>query len=335
MKTESSSGLMLALSCILLVTASLVTLPAQAWSNGGYSSDPKNPDYGTHDWLAHHALDWIPDEMDFWIRNNLATYLYGTELPDNKNAALGDGIGDTTLHHVYYRATGQLQDDSSARRAREAYQQALSHLVAGDDRNAAKWLGIATHYIADVAVFGHVMGAATDWGAEKQHSDYEDWVNARTNRYDAEFNIYLKFDGTLEERTIYDATLTLAFDTTFDSSKKGRTAKWMDTNYDPNNPFFRERVGESLNLATNFISDIIHNISEAAGIPEFSSPSLVVPFALAVAVVLIIGFRRTKALGWLSFQVSSAKATAQHTSLQHLCTRILSLPCDIHRIRVG
>ena len=28
-----------------------------AWSNGGYSDDPSNPNYGTHDWIAEHALD--------------------------------------------------------------------------------------------------------------------------------------------------------------------------------------------------------------------------------------------------------------------------------------
>ena len=33
-----------------------------------------------------------------------------------------------------------------------------------------------THYIADVAVFGHVMGAKSDWGVEMDHSDYEGYV---------------------------------------------------------------------------------------------------------------------------------------------------------------
>jgi len=33
-----------------------------AWSNGGFSADPSNPDYGTHDWIAQHALDWMPDQ---------------------------------------------------------------------------------------------------------------------------------------------------------------------------------------------------------------------------------------------------------------------------------
>ncbi len=34
--------------------------PAGTLSNGGYSDDPANPDYGTHDWIAQHALDLLP-----------------------------------------------------------------------------------------------------------------------------------------------------------------------------------------------------------------------------------------------------------------------------------
>jgi len=271
--------------CVLLF--SLTTMPVQAWSNGGYSTDPSNPKYGTHDWLAHHALDWIPDEMDFWIRNNLAIYLYGTELPDNGNAVLGDGIGDTQLHHIYYHANGQLQDDSSAKRARNSYQQALSYLAAGDYRSAAKWLGITTHYISDVTVFGHVMGKNTDWGEEKHHQDYEDWVNARTNKYNSQFTSYLKFDGKLEAISAYDAALQLARDTTFDNTGKGRTAKWMDDNYDPASPYYQERIGESLNLAVNLVADIIYSISVAVNIPEFTKPDVVLIVMLVLAIVVI------------------------------------------------
>jgi hypothetical protein len=271
--------------CVLLF--SLTIVPVQAWSNGGFSSDPANPDYGTHDWLAHHALDLVPNEFSFWIRNNLAIYLYGTELPDNRNAPLGDGIGDTTLHHIYYHANGQLQDNSSARRARDSYQQALSYLAAGDYRSAAKWLGITTHYISDVAVFGHVMGKKTDWGEEKHHQDYEDWVDSNTDRYDAPFNIYLKSSGILGQLAPYDAALRLAFDTSFDTSGRMRTAKWMDDNYNPNNPLFRERVGESLNLAVNLLADIIYSISVAADIPEFAKPGAVLIVMLILAIVVI------------------------------------------------
>ncbi len=271
--------------CVLLF--SLTTVPVQAWSNGGFSSDPANPKYGTHDWIAQHALDWVPNEFTVWIRNNIAIYLYGTELPDNKNAPLGDGIGDTMYHHIYYHASGQLQSDDSARRAQESYDKVVSYLVAGDYRNAAKWMGVVTHYVSDVGVFGHVMGKYTDWGAEKHHQDYEDWVDSNTNHYDAPFNAYLKFSGKLEQLSSYDAALQLARDTTFDSTGKGRTAKWMDDNYDPNNALFKERAGESLNLAVNLLADVVYGISMSVGIPEFAKPGAILTTVLILAFVVI------------------------------------------------
>lgn len=42
----------------MLFLTLVISLPGAAWSNGGYSSDPTHPDYGTHDWIAQHALDW-------------------------------------------------------------------------------------------------------------------------------------------------------------------------------------------------------------------------------------------------------------------------------------
>jgi len=226
-----------------------------AWSNGGYSADPSNPDYGTHDWIAHHALDWLPDQEKQYILDNLATYLYGTELPDNSQAP--DGIGDTAKHHVYFNSKGVMMDDAAAVRASTEYDNTLSFLKSKDFARAAKYAGIMSHYIVDMAVFGHVMAAGTDWGAEKHHSDYEDYVNQRTSTYEAEFNSYLAFDGSLDAMTAYDAAKNLAYDTTFDVDG-GLTCVWMDQNYNWNNPSFKDRCGESLNLAVNFLTDVLH-----------------------------------------------------------------------------
>lgn len=57
-RTSINQGLFLLYLTSLLVT--LFFLPISAWSNGGYSADPSNLDYGTHDWFAQHALDWLP-----------------------------------------------------------------------------------------------------------------------------------------------------------------------------------------------------------------------------------------------------------------------------------
>ena len=103
----------------LVLGSSLFVPPVFAWSNGDYSGDPSNPDYGTHDWIAQHALDWLPSHEKDYIENNLAAYLYGTELPDNGQAS--DGIGDTTTHHLYFYSNGTIQDASSSRRALDEY----------------------------------------------------------------------------------------------------------------------------------------------------------------------------------------------------------------------
>ena len=258
-----------------LVLSAAGVSKASAWSNGGYSSDPSNPDYGTHDWIAQHALDWLPDAEKQYITDNLAAYLYGTELPDNGQAV--DGIGDVGKHHIYYSSSGVMTDDAAAVRASEVYGEVLTYLVANDLVNAAKQAGIMTHYIADMAVFGHVMGSGTDWGAEQHHSDYETYVNQRTSSYDAEFNSYLYFDRNLTTISAYDAAKDLAYDITFDVDGD-LTCVWMDQNYNWSNPTFRDRCGESLNLAVNYIADVLHSLYvEAAPGPHAQSSIMCSP----------------------------------------------------------
>jgi len=225
------------------------------WSNGGYSDNPSNPLYGTHDWIADHALDWLPNEEKQYILDNFATYLYGTELPDNGGAP--DGIGDIGRHHIYYYANDSLQQNASAVRAQTEYYKAVDFFRGGNLVNASKTLGIMSHYIVDVTVFGHVMGAATDWGAETHHSDYENYVQERTSSNESEFNTYLVFDGNLTKFSAYDAACFLAYDTTFDLDGD-LTCVWMDQNYNWSNPIFKDRCGESLNLAVNLLADVLH-----------------------------------------------------------------------------
>ena len=259
------------------------------WSNGGYSDDPFNPKYGTHDWIAEHALDYLPSEEKQFILDNLAAYLYGTELPDNSQAP--DGIGDTGKHHVYYFANGSLQEDDAAVRAEEEYEAAVAYVKADDMVNAAKRLGVMSHYIVDVAVFAHVMGSETDWGSENKtlHSSYENYVNTRTNSYTDEFNSFLSFDGELTEISAYNATLMLAYDTTF-YVDGNLTCVWMNQNYDWSNPTFRNRCGESFNLAVNLLADVLHTFYIKEVIPEYGPnptlPILAILIIIAAAVVI-------------------------------------------------
>jgi len=246
----------------------------KAWSNGGFSADPNNPDYGTHDWIAQHALDWLPAEEKQYILDNLTAYLYGTELPDNGGAP--DGIGDSANHHAYFDESETLVDDSAAFRAQWEYEHVLSFLDIDDLANASKTAGLMSHYLADVAVFGHVMGANTPWGAEQHHSDYETYVNTRTNNYTDEFNSYLSFDGSLDLISAYNATKNLAYDTTFDVDGE-LTCVWMDQNYNWSDQLFRDRAGESLNLAVNYLADVLHTLYSQTGTADGGEKFYVFP----------------------------------------------------------
>lgn len=281
-------SIMVFLLSFLMLSATL--FPVSGWSNGGFSDDPSNPDYGTHDWIAQHALDWLPVREERFILDNIANYLYGTELPDNGGAP--DGIGDTVKHHVYYFLNGSLQDDVAAVRAQEEYAKAVDFFKAGNLANAAKSLGVMAHYIADVAVFCHVMGSETDWGNENKthHTNYETYVNVRTNNYTDDFNMFLAFDGNLSIISAYNATLTLAYDTTFDVDGD-LTCVWMDQNYNWNNPSFKSRCGESLNLAVNLIADVLHTFYVREVI-EFPS-NLVLILFIIISIPIFIYARKT------------------------------------------
>ena len=274
---------------VFLIATILITsygsVSVSGWSNGGYSSNPANPDYGTHDWIAQHALDWLPQQEKQFLTDNLASYLYGTELPDNNQAS--DKIGDTTKHHVYYSATEVMVDDAAAVRAREEYALAVDLYRAGNRTEAAKHLGAMVHYVSDVAVFGHVMGASTAWGAEVHHSDYEDYVQTRTDSYTDEFNSFLTYDGALVTTSAYDAARMLAYDTTFDTDGD-LTCVWMDTHYSWSNSAFRSRAGESLNLAVNLVADVLHTFYSEGVVPEFPGWVILPLFLLATLLVVLV-----------------------------------------------
>ena len=94
---------------------------------------------------------------------------------------------------------------------------------------------------------------------------HEDYVKSRTNSYDDDFNTYLSYDGSLDTMTAYDAAVNLAHDTTFDVDGD-LTCVWMDQNYDWNNPAFKNRCGESLNLAVNYLTDVLHTLYVDSGL---------------------------------------------------------------------
>jgi hypothetical protein len=283
----------LALLIVCLSVLLLSVKPALGWSNGGYSANVSNPDYGTHDWIAEHALDFLPANEKQYIVDDLALYRYATELPDLPSSQ--GGISDTTKHHIYYFSNGSLQDDASAKRVNEEYQKALTYLKNKDYINAAKEAGILSHYIADMAVFSHMMGAKTAWGTEIHHSDYENHVNGQTTGYTSSLNAYLNYDGALVKLSAYDAAKNLAYDTTFGNGSYG--CSWMDTNYNWNNPTFVARSGKSLNNAVNTLADVLHTLyteSQPSVAPEYPTTELLSILMISVLFTAVFARKLNK-----------------------------------------
>lgn len=263
----------------LIVTAMILSqsIPlAVAWSNGGYSADPDNPDYGTHDWMAEHALDWLPAPEKEYIVDNMAKYLFGTEMPDLP-AGQG-GIGDTWYHHIYFYENGTLMpmEDDSAWRASTEYNDTKLLLQAEDYPEAAKNAGIMTHYIADVSVWAHVVGWPTRdwWGWEDQqvHSAYESRVRDETTSYtSAEWDPFLEFDGKLDVIDAYNATIDVAYNATFGDQNGDFNCTWMNvTASQPgstewSDTDFVNRTGVLLNIAVNAITDVLHTLALDSG----------------------------------------------------------------------
>jgi len=241
------------ISVTLAVTMFLIAAgDASGWSNGGYSADPDNPDYGTHDWIADAALQPQMKDVTFLRTTYNSLFILGTEAPDNPSY-----IGDTGKHHLYYRSDGTAQDNASAVRAASIYNSALQYLNSNEMDYAAFEIGVMAHYISDVGVFGHTMGSGTDWGSEVHHSDYENGFESRLG------SISLP-STSLGNLTAYDAATGLASTITFGSGTIKSNA-WMDTNYNWANSVFEASAMASLYASVAAVAATInHLMIEAA-----------------------------------------------------------------------
>jgi hypothetical protein len=220
------------------------------WSNGGYSTSPSNPLIGTHDWIVEKAVNLLPSNESQIFKDHMNWLKYGTELPDRPKSE--GGIADTFNHHVYFDEEHRVFDDAAAVRAYETYYEALNLLEQSNLTGGVMVAGTVSHYISDLAVWGHVMGADTPWGPEEHHDDYEGYVNEHQFLFEDAISLIEPLNHT----SPYQATLDLASDTMF----RDPNATWMDNNYDWNDQQFTDRAGESLNLAVNYVANALHTL---------------------------------------------------------------------------
>jgi hypothetical protein len=271
---------------IFLLVLGLLFLPIQsahAWSNGGHwSPSPANPVIGTHDWIAEKAVELLPVSESAVFKNNINWLEYGSELPDRpKNMS---GYDDHFNHHVYFNEQRQVTDDADARRANETYHDALALLKKGNFSGGVMVAGAMSHYISDIAVWGHLMGEHTPWGVEKHHEDYENYVNDHQSMFDQSIMVM----GPLNRTSAYQETLDLASNIMFVSPN----ATWMDTHYNWSDPQFKTRVGVSLNLAANSVANVFNTLWLDAGQPLPELSTIYLPVIPAVAMIFIISPNR-------------------------------------------
>jgi hypothetical protein len=237
----------------------------EAWNNGpsgntttNTATECSNPPYSTHDWIAEHALDLLPDDEKGWLVPNKALYLLGTEAPDNRTistacAIPNRGYDDRSRGHSIEWNAGatEMLNDRAAVRAQEEYSKAVVAFQQGELGHAAYYLGAMAHYIGDVSQYGH------SWGDETHHGDYESWAATRTDSFsEGVFESFIDLDS-LVRRTPYTATRRIS-QATFAGKGAILPAMTMDSLY-PTKPLsYVDIVGTSLNLGVNELADVLH-----------------------------------------------------------------------------
>ncbi len=239
------------LTIFIIVVSS--NTPVVAWNNGSYAYDPQDydyeTDYGTHDWIADAALNYLIDHNASqwnWLDSRREIFYVGTEAPDNSGIdIILDGInvtgfGDKSLHHIYFYENGTVfaNEDDSAIRAKWCGDWANVHI--GDEKwdLAAYYLGAMTHYIADVTMFAHVAPnnvAPHFLYFDEHHSTVEGYVNTRTDKVnDPEEFIRFNLNSSISPISPYDVAITCAWDTYMDPTPSGSVARgsvWMHENF--------------------------------------------------------------------------------------------------------
>ena len=267
----------------LLVLISLVPILSSrslAWNNGSPGEVYYGVKYGGHDWIAHKANTFLPAVNQTWLNIYFTIYLMGTEAPDNSGLSYNSlsGYGDTSLHNANY--TVGSENTNAPTRAQQEYDKALDALQHGKYDEGAWYAGAMTHYIADLAVWGHVLDN------ESVHSNYESSAN---NKMDTPLESYFQvtFDGSYDGITAFSASYEVGNETWHGDSSYQYNAYWMDNNYhafDGDHPddAFEQRGEYLLGLAVNKITDMLYNLSAYYNSTILTAPPPIPSFEIII-----------------------------------------------------
>ncbi|MBN2518845.1 MAG: hypothetical protein JXB14_08395 [Candidatus Altiarchaeota archaeon] len=226
--------------------------------------------FGTHDYLAYYAMSWLPPDESYWIVNE--TFFYGTELPDSK---LREGWDDSRCcQHIIFNPNGSVADDVMAQRAMRKYNLTLDLLSQEKNDTASKWAGSIVHYVSEAGLWGNVLPRSVSSFKFEHYILMKTDIVFPSSDFESLFGGYLAFDG-LDNMTPYEAVLRVANATYFGGENGDCNAKWMEKNYDIDDPEFLRCAGRNFNNIINAVADVLHSIYiEAKGMGEIPPSSI-------------------------------------------------------------
>ena len=155
----------------------LVALPAAAF---GWSNGPGGPNtFGTHDWVLKEANRLAAKKHAGWVRLSVA-------LPRTDNP-------DTVFHDTWYHCYDRwgTHYGNAPKKVAYYYGKALAARKAGHWRAASKYVGLMSHYYADICCPLHTDQCAAE---EPIHSAYETAAQEYTDAV-GENRAWVKFNG--------------------------------------------------------------------------------------------------------------------------------------------
>jgi len=259
----------LSIGLTVLVSVMLLLPSVLAWGNGmsvfgnptfanSVSSWQKSSMYGTHDYLAQLALNFLPEDERAWISN--VALFYGTELPDS--SGYDESINDRSAQRVYFDTNGVVTDDLLANRSMKKYESVINELRNGVNSMASKSAGVILSYVSDAGLFSRVLENPQN-GLRYEGNVLVMTTVYQSQKFEDAYGSYIKFDDQLEMISPYDAVMKVAKATYIGKNDGSCTAEWMDENYDPEDPQFIACAGRNLNNAVNAMADVMHTMYQA------------------------------------------------------------------------
>lgn len=155
---------------VILIALIVGTLPgtALAWCNGPAKNHIAGNGYGSHDWILEGAIKHA-GSAGTWVWDTTA--LYASDDPDTQKVP--------PVYH-WFQETGRVR--GAPYMVSELYHKAVVAYRAGDRRSASKYVGLLSHYYADITEPFHTSGRASSYKALHIQYEYavDDYQNTST-----------------------------------------------------------------------------------------------------------------------------------------------------------